>query len=397
MSKKVWPTCSWPEPTEWSFDYDEDTVPMELDEDAEDLSDHINLLKLAPMDSDKDPVVEIENIIRYSFINENLLRQAFTRRAFALEYGLVGYPGHEGCSEELEFLGDAIMNTIVTREIMRQFASCNCENVAAPFECKYSEGDLTKLRMQFINKEYLASRATDLGLDKYILYGTGEEATESALEDMMEALIGAVTVDCKWNMAVLDNVVNRLLEIQLDCENDLLKKSFYEIFNSWHQKHFGRIPKYEVHPELGQRPEDGYNHYWCDIRFQVPENNKGVYTSHRMVSEGRTRSKAREHAAECAYRFIVKNGLWVDLNKANLVPDRENSINQIQELYQKKYLDEKPEYSFTEEEGDVWRCDCVCCGVCGSGQAIGKTKAKKEAAYRTLLKLMKTAGIDKQI
>ena len=63
---------------------------------------------------DPDPVVFVRGIIEYEFVNENLLRQAFTRRAFAVQYGI------EGCSEELEFLGDSVLNVLTTRVIVRQ-------------------------------------------------------------------------------------------------------------------------------------------------------------------------------------------------------------------------------------------------------------------------------------
>ena len=54
-------------------------------------------------------------MIGYEFINENLEKQAFTRRAYGLEYGV-------GDSEELEFLGDSILNMVVTGEMYRKFS-----------------------------------------------------------------------------------------------------------------------------------------------------------------------------------------------------------------------------------------------------------------------------------
>ncbi len=59
--------------------------------------------------------------------------------------------------------------------------------VDAHFRSLYAEGALSKLRSQFVRIEYLASKAFEHGLDKYILYGTGEEQSESAREDMMES------------------------------------------------------------------------------------------------------------------------------------------------------------------------------------------------------------------
>lgn len=73
------------------------------------------------LDAATDPVVCISQVIGYRFVNENFLRQAFTRRTFQIEYGL------SGCSEELEFLGDSILNTVVTRELVKAYSSVeNC-------------------------------------------------------------------------------------------------------------------------------------------------------------------------------------------------------------------------------------------------------------------------------
>jgi len=106
-----------------------------------------------------------------------------------------------------------------------------------------------------------------------------------------------------------------------------------------------------------------------------------------------TRSRAREEAAFMAYCFVRDNGLWVNLKEAGLVPSLENSINQLQELYQKKYLDEAPRYEFEQWEGDEYNCICVCGGVSGYGRGIGKTRAKKRAAYMVLIRLLRAAGL----
>ena len=150
----------------------------------DDFSRQVNLLKTEIRDAGSDPVIRIRDIIDYEFVNENLLRQAFTRRAFAVQYGIAG------CSEEMEFLGDSVLNTVVTREIVNQLMHVNLEQTEAPFAARrkgYDEGVLSKIRSKYVCKEYLASRAAELGLDQFILYGSGEEAAESSREDMMEA------------------------------------------------------------------------------------------------------------------------------------------------------------------------------------------------------------------
>lgn len=367
---------------EIGIDYWEEGFDLESWEYA--LEDHMNCIKI-PV-SKHDPVTAIRDVTGYEFINENLLRQAFTRRAFGLEYGV-------GNSEELEFLGDSILNTVVTREMVRQFSEVFTIEPQAPFRSRYTEGEMTKIRSRLVSKEHLAARAAELGLDKYILYGTGETKNDSAAEDMMEALLGAVAVDCGWDWQVLEAVADRLACIQITAPDEFLKTSFYDLFNAWHQRHFGRLPEYEVYG--GQRT--GKRHpFYCTIRFSVPENDKGVRTWQRIDVDEQTRGKAREYAARRAYYFVMDQGLWINLADAGIVPSLENSINQLQELYQKKYLEDKADYVFEELPQDRWRCSCTCGGVNGYGEAGSKTGAKKKASYMVLVRMLSAAGICKK-
>ena len=73
-----------------------------------------------------------------------------------------------------------------------------------------------------------------------------------------------------------------------------------------------------------------------------------------------------------------------------MTPDLDNSINQLQELYPKKYI-EKPSYSFIEGSNG-WQCDCLCNDQDGYGVAASKTLAKKKASYMVLVLLLKSAG-----
>ena len=112
----------------------------------------------------------------------------------------------------------------------------------------------------------------------------------------------------------------------------------------------------------------------------------------RLNCDGETRSRARENAARRAYEFIVRNGLWKNLSEAGIVPDLENSINQLQELYQKKYLEEKPEYEY-DDSGNEWHVDCRVEGYLGWGVAKSKVKAKKKAAYMVIVNMLISSGI----
>ena len=350
----------------------------------EDLIRHVNMLKIAVGDPHSDPIVDVRGVIGYNFINENLLRQAFTRRSFGMEYGT-------GDNEALEFYGDMILSMVVTKELYQRFSDPYADTVAMPYHSAYQEGVLSNLRTNFISKDYLATRAVELGLDRFILYGQDEEPSNAACEDMMEALIGAVAVDSNWDWSLLADVVDRLLNLQLDNPGEILRKSAYEKLNTWHQKHFGCMPEYEVHRNLQIKGKERYD---CSLRYYVPENDKGIRTTQRIYYDAApTRSSAREDAADTAIRFLRNNGLWMNLSDSGIEPKLDESINQLQELYQKKYIENAPSYTFEERHGKEWYCSCICGDFDGWGIAVGKVKAKKKAAFMALVHMMMSAGI----
>lgn len=341
-----------------------------LEDWADQFSFEVNLLKIG-FEKDYPPGL-VREAINYEFINENLLRQAFTRRAFAQEYGL------GGCSEELEFLGDAILTQVVSKELIRQLADVDKTLTDAPFRMNQgvTEGVLSKLRSNYVCKEQLAKRARDLGLDQLILYGTGEAPSDSSREDAMEALIGAVAIDSGWNQDAIEGVVDKLLCIQKEKLHNRDETSYYDRFNAWHQKRFGVMPEYEVG---GMAPR-----YYCTLRYFIPENDQNLYRDRREDTEADSRSAAREWAARRAYEFVVSHGLWTEPTDVNVAPRMEDAINQLQELYQKKILAELPTYSFRQISPEEWQCVCKCGNSVTMGFELGKTKAKKAAAYDML-------------
>lgn len=411
----TWPVdCLWPNPGKSYYEYDEmtfvTTQELEFNPELRNLEEIIeyvenpNKSKEKPFDLEvfkskngrfdrrfweecfeeeysklkiyAEPVFEIETIIGYDFNDENILRQAFTRRSFAKEFNLCA-----SC-EELEFIGDRALEYCITKNLIEQFASVDIDSQEAPFKSKYSEGELSKIKSKFVCKEYLAERAKVLGLSKFILYGNNEEATENSREDLIEAIIGAVTIDSNWNYEEIDNVVNKLIDPYFESIDTYLNSDYFEIFNSWQQKNIGGMPDYELF-----REEDGFH---CILRYGIPENNQNIRTGQRIDVWDTTRSKARAKAAEEAVFFIKSKGLWCDLSSINIEPSEEACINQLQELYQKGYIKE-PVYSF-EDDGELWHCDCLFEAIKGYGKGTTKTQAKKKAAYMALIRFFQSSG-----
>lgn len=136
-------------------------------------------------------MAELERLqkeIQYVFADSALLRLAMTHPSVAHEQGrLVQH------NQRLEFLGDAVLGLVLTRELFDRFPAV-------------SEGPLTKARAQLINRRTLAEQARQISLQDYLILSRGEEANlgrnrDSALADAFEALIGAVFLDGGFEQA----------------------------------------------------------------------------------------------------------------------------------------------------------------------------------------------------
>jgi ribonuclease-3 len=118
-----------------------------------------------------------------SFRQASLLEQAFVHLSYLNENPDFGRPSNE----RLEFLGDTVLNFIVTEKLYEEFP-------------KLSEGELTEIRASLVCRDTLAELASSLKLGDWLLLGRGEEANggrakASNLANAMEALLGALYLD----------------------------------------------------------------------------------------------------------------------------------------------------------------------------------------------------------
>jgi ribonuclease-3 len=125
-----------------------------------------------------------------------VLELAFTHRSFAYETGITT------TNERLEFLGDSVLGLIVTEELYLKYPDLD-------------ESRLSPLRSGIVNMRALADIARTLELGKYIRLGKGEEVTNgrdknSLLADALEALIGAIYLECGFEKST--QVVRELIK-----------------------------------------------------------------------------------------------------------------------------------------------------------------------------------------
>ncbi len=125
---------------------------------------------------------ELQDRLGYVFRDPALLQLALTHPSVAHEQG-----SPVQTNQRLEFLGDAVLQLVLTRELYEKFPA-------------FGEGPLTKARAKLVNRRTLAERARHLGIGPHLILSRGEELhggreRPSALADTYEALLGAVFLD----------------------------------------------------------------------------------------------------------------------------------------------------------------------------------------------------------
>lgn len=125
----------------------------------------------------------LEEKIGYRFRDSALLREALTHKSFSNEQP----GGNVSHNERLEFLGDAVLDLVVSQALFRAFPAL-------------AEGDLTRIRAEVVSEAALAVVGRHLGLGNSLRLGRGEERSggrdkDSLIADALEAVFGAIFCD----------------------------------------------------------------------------------------------------------------------------------------------------------------------------------------------------------
>jgi ribonuclease-3 len=212
---------------------------------------------------------KLEKRINCQFQNKDFLRQALVHRSYLNEN-----PNFElGHNERLEFLGDAVLEIVVTEFLYHKFPET-------------PEGNLTDLRASLVNAKMLAEVANDIELEGNLLMSRGEakdansKARQYILANAVEALIGAVYLDqgiIKAKEFITTDILKYLDHIM---KNNLYKDP-KSTFQEKAQEIAGITPHYQVSKESG--PDH-------DKHFEV-----GAYLEQELIAKGEGSSK---HEAE---------------------------------------------------------------------------------------------------
>jgi ribonuclease-3 len=222
---------------------------------------------------------KLEEIIGVHFEQKNLLKQAVVHRSYLNENP--NFELHH--NERLEFLGDAVLEIIVTEFLFNNYPDT-------------PEGDLTNWRASLVNSKMLSEIANEIGLDDYLYLSKGEakdknsKARQYILANAVEALIGAIYLDQKIKVA--GEFVKRFIISKLD---NILSNELYldpkSKFQERAQDTFKTTPHYKVLEETG--PDH-------DKIFEV-----GLYLNDKLIAKGKGSSK-QEAQVEAARQGIKK-------------------------------------------------------------------------------------------
>ncbi len=213
--------------------------------------------------------------------NRDFFIEAMTHRSFLNEHKDHDYPHNE----RLEFLGDAVLELVVTEYLFTHYNN--------------PEGEMTAWRAALVNGEMLARVARDMGIEEFLLMSKGEakdtgKARHYLLANAVEALIGALYRDQGYDAAqvfILTHIVSRIDEI-LEKKTYLDPKSY---FQEKAQEYMSVTPHYQLVSEVG--PDH-------DREFMV-----AVHIGEEEVARGAGRSK--QDAQRAAARAALEKKGWV--------------------------------------------------------------------------------------
>ena len=148
----------------------------------------------------------LEEKINYSFKNKSLLQTALTHSSYYNENRKA--PNTTPSYERLEFLGDSILQIIISEYIFLEFPDRD-------------EGELTKMRQSLVCESALARVAKKIKLGDYLFLGKGDDSAEgrardSVISDAFEALLAAIYLDNDKNkLSAVKAVIFDLMKEQL--------------------------------------------------------------------------------------------------------------------------------------------------------------------------------------
>ncbi len=216
----------------------------------------------------------LEDALGYHFRNMQLLHLALTHSSWANERG-VG----QRHNERLEFLGDAVLELTVSKELFERFHDLR-------------EGELTRLRSRLVSTASLAERARELGIRELLLLGRGEEQQggrqrDTVLSDAFEAVLAAVYED--GGFAAAQQCVGRIFAGLWPCgQHAPAHKDYKTRLQEVTQQRYRQRPVYRLVNSRGPEQAKVF-----DVAVMLPDGRE-------IAASGASCKKAEQEAARLA-------------------------------------------------------------------------------------------------
>ena len=226
----------------------------------------------------------LQDRLGYAFGDRRVLIQALTHKSYGHEFAQEKAIAHRD-NERLEFLGDAILDVVVSDILLEAFPNAN-------------EGHLSKMRAAVVNEKTLAELAKSLQVQEVLRLGKGESQTggkekASILSSTFEALIAAIYLDGGFNAVY--PVVRHIFAPFFAEERDLL--AFYD-----HKTQLQEIvqAQWKVTPSYHLVDSNGPDHAKV-FQIEVRMNGKVL-----AAAKGSSKKEAEQNAAKNAILVLIK-------------------------------------------------------------------------------------------
>ncbi|MDZ7726368.1 MAG: ribonuclease III [Candidatus Campbellbacteria bacterium] len=227
-------------------------------------------------------ISKFEEQLGVNFNDKDILLRAFVHRSYVNE----NRDFTLGHNERLEFLGDAVLELVVTEELYKRFPNKN-------------EGELTAIRAAVVNTKSLSSAAKKLKMGDFLFLSKGESkstgrARSYILANTFESVVGAIYIDQGYKPAK-KFIGDNLFEMIEPIVTEKLWVDAKSLFQEKAQEIHGTTPEYKVISESG--PDH-------DKKFTM-----GVYLDNKLIGKGSGSSKqdAEQEAAEAG----LKENEWI--------------------------------------------------------------------------------------
>ncbi len=226
---------------------------------------------------------KVQSLLEVKFNNMDVLLSAITHRSYMNEHREATWEHNE----RLEFLGDAVLELIVTDFLFRTYKN-------------KPEGELTAIRAALVNTVSLAEASELLGINDFLLMSKGEakdkgRARQCILANAFEACIGSIYIDQGYDTA--NRFVFEKLNLEKKADNIIEKSLWRDVKSRFQELAQEKLSFTPVYKTLSQ---EGPDH---NRRFTI-----GVYVNNELISTGVGFSK--QEAERSAASNALKSKGW---------------------------------------------------------------------------------------